>query len=581
MRFSSTNPFKLLGSENALNWRNHVFFVVPAMLTAGFFDFERLGGDPNLWLLLALAGYLVSVFSIDAGRRIIWRLPNQQSRWWTVIVLLLAAGFVRGLVIFQLGQLLGVIPEDDIVYRLVGGPVFVFSAYLASNAVVTLYLNYRGEVERLQIEKQRLDRVRGTYTSDLRAVNQQQRDRVRELLAAPIWELQKKLSAAKDPAGLQDALLTMQAINNEVVRPLSHQLSATTSLRTLGAEEVRPAQRLFSRWPERIQLSQVLPLWLYLTIILTVGLNAQIAASTFLRGIAIVAVTMIPIMGFFFLERWTIGKLSLRLSTAVVISSLFGIGAGLSGGLLAISVGLATTDNYWWQTATYLLLTKLTTLTFGILEQSWRRSVAEMREVTEQLQLVNSRLRQQLWLGQKSLAMELHGSVQGTLHALAARLARMKDPNESEIQEILVTVRSSLDRIENEDYLAGGTLDSLMAELQLLWEGTADISWETSESAQQILESDMGLARCVFEIVRETTTNSVKHGKADSISYKFDVDDSVLSLLVTNNGSLIEERTGFAGSELFDQLCLSHELWNSGSEVLFRAELALSPKIDS
>ena len=84
--------------------------------------------------------------------------------------------------------------------------------------------------------------------------------------------------------------------------------------------------------------------------------------------------------------------------------------------------------------------------------------------------------------------MELHGSVQATLQALALRLARMQEVNLVEISQVLEQVRKALSRIENQEYLAGQQFESLLTELKELWEGTASIDWEISAEAELALE---------------------------------------------------------------------------------------------
>lgn len=565
----------LLGSTGTLNVRTHLFFMVPALLTAGFFDYERLGGDPTLWLALALLGVLATILPIELLKPFVRRVANTAARASLAALLLLSAGLLRGLTIFYLGRLFDLIPEDDIVYRLFGGPVFVMSYYLVTNAAVEVYLRHKDQILKLTADQLRLERIKSGYKSDLRAVNQQQRTRVRELLAAPMWELQKKLEGAKNKAELQDALLAIQAINHDVVRPLSHSLAQSDSPAT---SVIRTTSLRVSPWPKRIVLGEVLPTWFYLLIILTIGLNAQIAVSSIGQGLIVIGVSLIPILILFYGEKYLFRSISMPLVPAVVLSLSLGGAAGALAGYLAIYLDVATTTNYWWQAATYLFVTKGITLAFGIFELGWRRAQDQLMEVNDQLMVVNSRLRQQLWLGQKSLAMELHGSVQGMLHAQASKLARLEKPESRQIQEILAAIRGSLDRIENEDYLAGGTILSLLEELVLLWEGTVDITWSIDEKAGKILAEDVGLSRVIFEVVREAVTNSVKHGDAKNIEIQLTFSDQI-ELRLTNDGALVESSESFAGKELIEQLCLTHSLKNTGAGVELQARFALSPEL--
>lgn len=551
---------------------------MPAFISAASFDFERLGGDPAIWLLIATAGFLVTVAVIEILRPLATRFEAVALRSLAASLILLSAGFFRGLTIYLIGNALGLIPASDLAFRLIGGPIFVLSVYILTSSILEGYLNYRKQLINLTRELERLERSRTSYSQDLQRVNREQRSRVRELLAAPMWELQKKLKSAQDPAGLQDALLSMQAINNDVVRPLSHELGTTT---IKVADKFESGQNLQLRdvLPKRVRLVEVQSLALLLTVIISVGLNAQIGTTSPLQGISIVATATLVIIPLFLLEVQTIGQRSLPTPLAAVLSAAFGFASGAVSGFVVLFLGFANTENFWWQAGIYLVITKLIVFFFGVFDQSWRRTLDQRADVAQELMRLNSRLRQQLWLGQKSLAMELHGSVQGTLHALASRLSKMKEPNLDEIDEILGLIRESLRRIEMEDYLAGGNLLSLLRELKDLWEGTLEVSWEISTAADDLLDRDLGLARCVFELIRESVTNSVKHGQATEAKISLSL-GAELTLEVANNGKPASILTGYAGEELFDELCLTHRLENCDGQVVLTAQLALSPEAE-
>ena len=561
-----------------MNWRNHALFAIPAFLAAASFDYERLGGDPTIWLVIAIVGFVVTVFAIEILRPLALSFKPGLARALAVLGILLWAGFLRGLTIYLLGNTLEVIPPQDLYFRLIGGPIFVASVYAMTSSIFEGYLNYREQLARLTTELSKLERSRSSYAQDLQRVNKEQRIRVRELLAAPMWELQKKLESAKDPTGLQDALITMQSINNDVVRPLSHELG-TTALKIPQNRDIGRNLQLSELLPKRLKTKEIQSLPLLITVIVTVGLNAQVGISSPVRGLEIILLSLAAIIPLFLIERETIGRLELPIWPATLLAHLFGFASGAAAGALVVVAGLANTDNFWWQAGAYMMVTRFIVLAYGIFDQSWRSSIRARKDVASELRRLNSRLRQQLWLGQKSLAMELHGSVQGTLFALASRLAKMKQPNLEEIDEILALIRGSLNRIENEDYLAGGNLLGLLQELKDLWDGTLELDWEITQEAQALLEHDLGLARCAFEIVRESVTNSVKHGEAERVRIEFWLDRD-LYLRVTNDGELIEDRGSFSGKELLDQLCLSHNLSNEDGGVVLTARLALNPEID-
>lgn len=578
MRAKSLNPFNLLAGPYALSWQNHIVFLVLALLSLGFFDIDRLGGNFASWFIVFVAGFSATVLIIEVGKRQAKRFKAPSIKAVYLLLTLVVTGVIRGLVVYEVGFLLNLIPRSELLYRAVSAPLFVLTSYVLSNALVASFLSYRAEARRLALDLQRLNESRSAYESDLQFVNQQQRNRVRELLSAPMWELQKKLETADDPIKLQDALLTMKSINTEVIRPLSHELSATVADPTDRQEGYSPDSVSRIRWPKKVKLSETQPAWLFFGVVLVLGLNSQIALTSFWQGIQIVAVSFSPVVILFWLEKKFFRNIPLTAWAAIVVSTAMGLIGSIIGGALATVLNLPASEIFWWQAISFTLVVKTTNLIYGIFLEGWRQSLVQLAEVNGQQRTINSRLRQQLWLGQKALAMELHGSVQATLQALALRLARMQEVNLVEISQVLEQVRKALSRIENQEYLAGQQFESLLTELKELWEGTASIDWEISAEAELALEKDPGLARCAFEVIRESVTNAVKHGSASEIVIVISLADYFLRLRIANNGSISEVREASLGSELMDQLCLNRSLRQIDNQVVLEAELALSPQ---
>lgn len=547
------------------------------MLALGFFDIDRLGGNFASWFIVFILGFLTTFALIEFGKLGGRRFAKPETRAFYLLAVLTLTGVVRGLVVFSAGTFLGLIPANDLVYRLISAPLFVLTTYVLSNALFASFLMYRDEARRLSQDLQMLNESRNAYEADLQFVNQQQRNRVRELLSAPMWELQKKLETADDPAKLQNALLTMQSINTDVVRPLSHELSASVGQVVAPIGSQRAAQNIGFLWPKRVNLSEAQSSLMLFVLLLVLGLNSQIALTSIGQGLQIVLVSMIPLTAVFALEKTLFRSFSISPFTAILISTISGLIGSAIGGNLALSLQLATTDLFWWQAISLVLIIKTGNLVYGIFRAGWQESLEKLSEVNEQQRAVNSRLRQQLWLGQKALAMELHGSVQATLQALALRLSRMQEINLVEIGQVLEQVRKALSRIENQEYLAGQEFKSLLEELRELWEGTAEVTWSISPDAQATLDGDPGLARCAFEVIRESVTNAVKHGSASALAIEIGLSSTALQLRISNNGLMTDPGDAALGAELMNQLCLSSNLKQEGQLVVLEAELALSP----
>lgn len=572
-RFSSV---RLLGSPNSLNWRTHFFFAGIAILNLGLNDVDRLGGSFISWLPVGLIGLVVTVAAIEIGLRLLPKNLTGRTRGILVLAILLVAGILRGLAIFEAALLTGLVGPEEFWPRTLSAPVFVMISYFVSNAVFTSWLNYKQQQARLEAELFKLDTMRSSYEASLETVKAQQIGRVKSLLAPPMWELQKKFQAAGTEPNLQAALIELEAINNQVVRPLSRALYSERP-EQVAREEVVASIESHKVEPRKLEFSKLQSPALYLLPLFVLGMNGRVLVDNFLDALQVTIISILIVALFYFIEINIFRERRLSLGRALLFSNLFGIVASLAAYVLTAGIG-SVAPLYLLQLILGILVIKNLNLIFGVIQSDWVAQIKKLEEVMNFQGVVNSRLRQQIWLGQRALAMELHGSVQATLQALAIRLSKEEKLEPDQVSDVLETIQKSLSKIENLDYLAGRSIDELMKELVDLWEGTAAIRYELPSAVQEILQMDQALARCVYEVVREAVTNAVKHGSSTEMDISFSSDGETISLTVTNDGERPMGENQSLGSELFAQLCVENSLAEESGVTTFRAKLALSPK---
>lgn len=541
------------GRSSSLNWRTHVIFSIPAFLAAGFFDFDRLGGSPSAWLLLAMTGVLATVLTIEllsllTGKRA-WKRPHPIL----VVLILGLAGLVRGLCIYYLGRMFELIPEDDLVYRTTGAPIFVISLYFIADLIVSSFVQHREQLQKLEAQKSQLVRSRDGFEQELRRLDEAQRSRVRELVAPSIWELQKHLSPQNK--NIQNAIFELKSLNEEIVRPLSHQYASTQENTELSTTELLQVGDSKPRGiPTTINIRKALDPLFFLMTSLVISFSAQNAALGLAGALQLVGLVTLMVMVLFSGFRLLTGRKIYRTTTAISLTVYVGAAIGGVAGWAAQQLDLAATQLFPVQGAVFVSLNMLLTLLIGALQQERDASLVELTKTLEELQVLNSRLRQRAWLSRKSLAMELHGSIQGTLQSVAAKLSKIRNPSDKDLDLALSQIREAFDKVGSQDYLSGRTLEALLDDLIVLWDGALDVQIELDDETKATLSEDQAAARVVLEICREAVTNAAKHGHAEQVRIQIFKDKDFLVFTAFNDGIKMTEENKGRGLELYKEV---------------------------
>lgn len=567
-----------IGDARSLNWRTHILFAVPALLAAGFFDFDRLGGNPGLWLLLSIFGLGVTIGVIELLSALFGKRQWSKPKPLIVLGILFLAGISRGATLFFVGGFLGIVPETDLVYRLIGGPMFVISIYILVDTMVASFLVHRTQAAALQDQREQLEAARTGFEKEIARLTEAQRSRVRELVAPSVWELQKFLGAKTK--SVQDAIFEIRALNEKVVRPLSKEMSAPqdASVSEMLTSEVSTIGRKQGLLPKSIVISDSVNLSFFALVAVILGFNSQSAVLGVLEAVSLVAV-IVPVM---VIAIWLLLRVlkgvELETKLAVAIAVIYGAAVGFMVGTVTLLFDLPATDQFAIQSTLFVTVNLLFTLGLGVASNERQKSLNDLEGAVEELSLLNSRLRQQVWLSRKTLAMELHGSIQATLQSVAARLAKLKNPTDKELEEAMQQVRGAFDRVDQEDYLSGKTLQQLLDELVLLWDGALDLQIVLEHSAENELELDQAAARCVLEVCRESVTNAVKHGAAEQVRISITKGEGFIEITAVNDGISLTRELAGQGINLYKEVAHTFSLEDSTEGVVLNLKLPLSVK---
>lgn len=572
---SGLGAYHSLGRPDALNWRVHVLFALPAVTTGLIYDYPRLGGSLNAWILLIVVAVIVPVLVIELLAQLVGKQNWKKSRPLVSGAILLIAGFARGLTFLLLGGAFGIVPATDIPFRLVGGPIFVLSIYMLFNYIVLARLDHRRISGELQQEREKLTLSRQSFEAELTTLRFAQMSRVRELLAPALWELGKLLKDASLSRDASSAIAALRNLNDQVVRPLSHSMASQVEIPIVPkSSDLRARVGQF-----------VLPKFV------SAGIAFQVTA--FAPFIAVFAYSTLsslngPFLALLFSltatsvltgQIWLFRKLTAGIRAPIwgavastVLATL--VIAGTTMLLLRIPI-FNFPQGLELQVLVFFAVTMFSFLVLGVVQLQRNQVTEELEGAVEELRILTAQLRQEVWLSQKILATELHGSVQAALNASALRLAQMTNPTAADLDRVREDVDRAISELGQRNYMEGQSFEDLMEQMCELWEGSCEINYRLTEDASSALADNPGAAYCTLEVVREAVNNAIRHGQSKCIDIDIKMKNELLALEVVNDGSKLAATGQGFGSQLYEELTLSHNL-TVGQKTKLRALVPLS-----
>ena len=574
----SVSPLSALGGKHALNWRTHLFFALPSVVTGLINDYGRLGGDPVSWFLVVFAGFAVTVASIEVLAQIHIRLFGK-PKTLSNLAILLVAGLIRGATVFYVGWLLGVMPQSELWFRLSAAPLYVTAVYMVFNTLVVAYLYQREIDQELRREQYSLNQSRLEFAQEIDRLRLAQRSKISELVTPSLWEISKHLNDAKLSKDASAIVRALRGLNEDVVRPLSHELAKRFDPPTLTAAAPFLTKLGRLTLPKRTTLGQSLAVgWTALTAFV-LGYSMLSASSNPLQGL----VTALVLTSWFGLVTYALKAVTVNLEHPTWLGFIASIPVGALVGLTAWPFTfwetLTLPETFLVQSSVFFSIAYPSIYLMAVANNQSEISQAQLRAIVEELRLLNSQLRQQVWLDQKMLATELHGSVQATLHATALQLSKIDQPTIADLEKVRDAVDRALARLGQTSYLEGESFEQVLADISEVWEDTCKIEYHIQPQALQALEQQ-SLARSTIEVVREATTNAIKHGKAKNIKVTITRSGQLLELIVDNNGQELVSNTKGLGTSVISDLTHSHRLYKTRDGVRFIATIALGLQLE-
>jgi signal transduction histidine kinase len=563
--------FQQVGSRYALSNPVLLLFLIPAFGVGLIFDQTRSDSTFEYRLISATIGYIATIVPLLIARIF---LPNKPrpSRPALLMVVFALAGLIRGLTLLELSILSGQFQEGEILYRLVGGPLFTLISLILNAIVVSNYARHKEALSMLAAERLRLQ-VRSAGV--LARVQQQQEElsaKVESLIRPAIRKIQETLASASSAAvigSLRDAA-------DEVVRPLSREVADGQD--DLNFENEPAAVRVKSALPKRVILGEFLiPFW---AATMSIGLLVSITVLLEEPAMTLIVLTLIfaLIFGFGRIVQALTYKLEIPTLAAWVLVPLvytFPLSAFF---VLKPILNMQSTDAQVF-TMLFFEWSLGLLLFFAQLVQLQRRETTErLKDVNRQLEVISSRLSQELWLNRKRMAALLHGPIQAALYASAMGMAQTNNPTPDYLTKVQKDIETALEQLNNPNRLESETLLSVLNQIKELWSGSVEVEIEIPTELELAITNEPLTCEATIELARELVTNSIKHGQASKVKVTINqIDPTRFSVEVTDNGkALIESATPGYGTKVLNELSLNWERTRLGDTTRSYAEMVLA-----
>lgn len=571
MKNQVRNAYRHLGLPQALGWANVIVafsIQISGSAIASLIDYSQ---RPVEFFTIRVVALCVFALVIWLGRLALNRFGKTRPLPLVTIVTLASALIVSTFVFDSLLVSTGFTDKHVLIERLISSAPGIAVSQILTSLLVTYAVDYSQKNALLAQAEEEL------LTTRTEATNRISQRKI-ELISSIRKEISEQLEGLR--AGAKDNLSRMQALIDDVVRPISYSLVYEVEAEPDVVQKLETKQ---VDWKSVLRSSLFRnPFHWIATPSLIGAISASFLIASFqLRGlIAFIAIAFVS-AGSTFLGHKIWGKLPESAGVffrAILFTAYNLVLAWLCLLLISEITGSEFIDPY--RLPAWLVIFSVAAWTVSLVSEvntmlrqtnvNLTRSISELkREVVA----LNSSYRQ----FQREISRVLHGPVQQAIHATLVRVKN--NPNESFDEDLVEDLQARITQALDSLNSPNGDSESLvqvLTNLQALWQGNVEIQFYIDKPAEAALNSNPATSLSVSELVQEATSNAIRHGEASEVRIEVQVteDQRNLEITVSNNGSPISAsaKPGL-GSQLFEELTLHWRRTQNDNKGCISAQL--------
>lgn len=526
---------------------------ISIFLTVSFTP-EGANGTYPAWMALGFIGHALTGVVLLIGWVAIRKLMPGGRKALTVLILFAIAGAIRGFSVGYFGQLMGLIAEPDYLGRIRSGSVLVLVWFSFAAVLIETNADYRLVLRNLRNAAQTSARLAQKSKDFVLDYRNRITEQVKSLLETALinsrnpGELTKVIGLVLEPVindqrnlnldvELAEAKTNLNQIRSISLRATVQTIFFRSSFNGSATAFVFLASTASSRlWISRFEIFLLDILINALWIIFAAKLAAS--ATRLLTGVK-------------------------RFSSVLVSWLVIAFGAGIITESLNAGTFVFTSATVFLF-ATAVLIVFFLTSALDAYRLLISEKIAELDVVAAQLEWYRRSIHQSLWVEKRRLTRLIHSQVQSRILATAARVARQtpqRTINEHELQELRQVCLAAISSDETET-----DVRKFLNEISEVFSGATEIKFELFQGVDQILQHDKNTAGATLEIVREGINNAVKHGRANNIFVRIELEhqnliaEDMIAISVIDDGEPLKASTKPGlGQATLDELSID---WN-------------------